>query len=234
MTKSNHTCGTLNNKSIAFYSLRVYIQCMATFRDLKSKMKRLDESKGNRLAFELARLIEARHLSIKELAEQVDLSYEQTRRLVNGSALPSREAIERICAILGADLKKMTTLLFAEKSQRVYGSDVVSEVTGKDPRFSELEPLLPQLTQEQFETLRALAEVMARRTRMNAPDAVNTAAEDAVVPAAHGSKAKYLRLAQASNSALKPHSEPTSEQLQAPVKAAQHATDVGPVAKAEK
>ena len=63
---------------------------------------------------------------------------------------------------------------------------------------------------------------------------MNTAAEDAVVPAAHGSKAKYLRLAQASNSALKPHSEPTSEQLQAPVKAAQHATDVGPVAKAEK
>jgi len=138
---------------------------------LKCKMKPAHDSQVNRLAFELARLMEVRHLTIKDLAEQVELSYEQTRRLVNGAALPSRAALERICKILGADLKELTTLLFAEKSQRVYGTDVVSEMTGKDPELAPIEASWPHLDSEQRAILIDIAKGMASRNREN-PSAV--------------------------------------------------------------
>jgi len=134
-------------------------------------MKPAHDSQVNRLAFELARLMEVRHLTIKDLAEQVELSYEQTRRLVNGAALPSRAALERICKILGADLKELTTLLFAEKSQRVYGTDVVSEMTGKDPELAPIEASWPHLDSEQRAILIDIAKGMASRNREN-PSAV--------------------------------------------------------------
>ena len=169
-------CVTECNNTVASYLVSLYTLLMATLKSSKSKMKRSHDSQGNRLAFELARLIEARHLTVKELAEQVDLSYEQTRRLVNGAALPSREALERICKILGADLKEMTTLLFAEKSQRVYGTDVVSEMTGKDPELAPIEASWPHLDSEQRAILIDIAEGMASRNREN------TSAFDAMFP----------------------------------------------------
>jgi transcriptional regulator with XRE-family HTH domain len=139
-------------------------------------MKRSHDPQMNRLAFELARLIEARHLTVKELAEQVDLSYEQTRRLINGTALPSREALERISKILDADRKQLTTMLFAAKSQRVYGTDVVSEMTGKNPELAPIEASWPHLDSEQRAILIDIAKGMVFRNR------VNRRAADAIFP----------------------------------------------------
>jgi len=107
------------------------------------------------------------HSFLQDQVELDLLSYEQTRRLVNGAALPSREALERICKILGADLKEMTTLLFAEKSQRVYGTDVVSEMTGKDPELAPIEASWPHLDLEQRAILIDIAKGMASRNREN-------------------------------------------------------------------
>ena len=67
----------------------------------------------------------------------------------------------------GADLKEMTTLLFAEKSQRVYGTDVVSEMTGKDPELAPIEASWPHLDSEQRAILIDIAKGMASRNREN-------------------------------------------------------------------
>ena len=70
----------------------------------------------------------------------------------------------------------MTTLLFAEKSQRVYGTDVVSEMTGKDPELAPIEASWPHLDSEQRAILIDIAEGMASRNREN------TSAFDAMFP----------------------------------------------------
>jgi len=47
-------------------------------------------------------------------------------------------------------------------------------LTGKDPRFVELEPLLSKLTQEQYETMLAMVEVLADRNRLTEPSGAST------------------------------------------------------------
>jgi len=92
-------------------------------------------------------------------------TFRRKSALINGAALPSRGALERICKFLGADLKELTTLLFAAKSQRVYGTDVVSEMTGKDPELAPIEASWPHLDSEQRAILIDIAKGMASRNR---------------------------------------------------------------------
>jgi hypothetical protein len=67
----------------------------------------------------------------------------------------------------------MWTLVIADKIKKQYGN-LPSALTGKDPRFMELEPLLSKLTQEQYETMLAMVEVLADRNRMTEPSAAST------------------------------------------------------------
>ena len=55
-------CVTECNNTVASYLVSLYTLFMATLKSLKSKMKRSHDSQGNRLAFELARLIERQAL----------------------------------------------------------------------------------------------------------------------------------------------------------------------------
>src|SRR5438552_8963387 len=105
----------------------------------KMKGKRLHKTAVSRLALELARRIEAQHLTVKDVASEAKLTYEHMRKLVNGEALPSIEALQRISKVLNADLHEMTTLLFAEKALRTYGSDTVVQTSGKNNEMAPLE-----------------------------------------------------------------------------------------------
>ena len=111
------------------------------------------------------------------------------RKLVNGEALPSIEALQRIAKVLNADLHEMTTLLFAAKASRTYGTDVVSEMTGKNPELESIETNWAHLSSEQKAILIDIAEGMARR-------AMDTSAVDMDVCRQRGSsQAKALELA---------------------------------------
>jgi len=100
-----------------------------------------------------------------DLARRIGTSYEYSRRLSKGLVLPSHDLLKKICEVLELDREKMWTLVIADKIKQKYGN-LPFALTGKDPRFMELEPLLSKLTQEQYETMLAMVEVLADRNRM--------------------------------------------------------------------
>ena len=59
--------------------------------------------KSPHLYHKLADIISRTGMSIQELAEKTGLSYGYMRRIVNGSVLPNRDAMRRMCEGLGLD-----------------------------------------------------------------------------------------------------------------------------------
>lgn len=84
-----------------------------------------------------------------DLAVSTGTTYEHTRKLCHGLAFPSKYLLVTICEELGLDLAKMKQLLITDKIQRTYG-EIPEALTGKDPRFAQIEHLLPKITEEQF------------------------------------------------------------------------------------
>lgn len=76
----------------------------------------------------------------------------------------SDERDRRIYVALGLDVEEMNKLASADKIEKKYGN-IMYELSGKTPRFTEFERLLPHLTKEQYELLLGQAEGWDRRNR---------------------------------------------------------------------
>jgi len=108
--------------------------------------------------------LEAKGWDIADLARQIDCSYEYGRQLVRGYTFPGKHVLKNICTVLDLDQEEMRKLVVGDKISKKYGG-IPAELTGKDPRFLEIERLLPQLTAEQFEIVVEIIEGIARRNR---------------------------------------------------------------------
>jgi hypothetical protein len=131
-------------------------------------------TKTGQFAMAISERLAVKDWDMADLSRRIDVSYEFARKLVKGLVFPSRELLNRICEVLELDREKMWGLAVADKIKKKYGS-LPSTLTGKEPRFAELEPLLPRLTQEQFETMLAMVEVLANRNRTEPSVASTTA-----------------------------------------------------------
>jgi len=108
--------------------------------------------------------LEAKGWDIAELARQIECSYEYGRQLVRGYTFPGKHVLNSICAVLDLDQEEMRKLVVGDKISKKYGG-IPPELTGKDPRFLEIERLLPQLTEEQFDFIVGAIEGITRRNR---------------------------------------------------------------------
>ena len=102
--------------------------------------------------------------SVMKLAKTIDMTYEHTRKCCLGVAFFSYDKLERVCAALGLDVEEMNKLASADKIERKYGN-LMYELSGKTPRFTKFERLLPFLTEEQYEIILGQAEGWDRRNR---------------------------------------------------------------------
>jgi len=110
-------------------------------------------------------------MSIAELGELLETSYEYTRKLCRGLAFPSRSLLRQICQICKLDYEAMRSLIIADRLHRKYGR-IPPELTGKSERAAKIERLLGQLTDLQFEQLEAILTVMARQAPQSDPNAI--------------------------------------------------------------
>jgi hypothetical protein len=125
---------------------------------------------------------------IAKLAREIETSYEFARRLTTGQSFPSRLTLKHICKMLGLDQEKMWNLVVSDKITQKYGA-----VPGKSARFAELERLLPDITEDQYQTLLGMVEGWTTRNRKNAVEAKIVGKTETT--GVHGVKAKYLALA---------------------------------------
>lgn len=97
--------------------------------------------------------LEEMNWPVMKLAKELETTYEHTRKLTKSAAFPSRLLLKQICSLLKLDFHEMDRLVIADKIQRKYGS-IPAELAGKSPRFTEIERLLPNITDEQFEIIK--------------------------------------------------------------------------------
>ena len=94
----------------------------------------------------LTESLEKEGRTMMDLAVSIDTTYEHTRKMCHGLAFPSKYKLVAICEELDLDLAKMKELLIADKVQRTYG-EIPKALTGKHPRFAQIERLLPKITE---------------------------------------------------------------------------------------
>lgn len=122
-----------------------------------------------RLGFFNARLLHRMNeldLSITELANRVDLTYEQVRKLRLGHCLPSPSALEKLCAVLKVSKRDMSQRVVMDRMIFKFG-DAVWIFWGINPKAAPLYILFPILTEEEQEIfkLQTIAFVEAKKKR---------------------------------------------------------------------
>jgi hypothetical protein len=136
---------------------------------------RLEITMKSGFAAALSDQMKVKGWDIAKLAREIETSYEYARRLTVGRSFPSRFMLKGISKMLGLDQDKMWTLIVSDKIQQKYGS-----LPGQNPRVSQLEPLLPDITEDQFQTVLGMVEGWAGRNRKNAVEAKTVEGSDAV------------------------------------------------------
>jgi transcriptional regulator with XRE-family HTH domain len=121
--------------------------------------------KRGQFAVALTEALEDRGKDILWLAKQINMTYEHVRKLCRGLAFPSLSLLKNICRALDLKEDAMWQLIVADKVERKYGKTLPMESPSKSARASEIEPLLPKLTDEQFQDLLGMARLWVRRNR---------------------------------------------------------------------
>lgn len=98
--------------------------------------------------------------SIGDLAKKLDTTYEHTRKLTKALAFPSKFMLKQICELMKMNFKEQEQAVLADKLRSKFGT-MPDVIAGKDPRFRELEEILPNLTEAQFDMILASATGMA-------------------------------------------------------------------------
>ncbi len=116
----------------------------------------------NRFAVSLKAAMEPHGLTVKDIAEAGNISYEHARRLVNGIALPSKSVTRLLTSKVGLAFDNAWKTVLSDKLEKQFGKQVIAEHTGKNPRLSEWEGVLLRLTEEQNAMLMQMARSLVK------------------------------------------------------------------------
>lgn len=73
------------------------------------------------LAIRLQQVLNARGLTIRSFSEEMDMTYEYLRRLLNGTNLPSKNLLKLFCQKFGWDYEEMSELLVQDSFRKRFG-----------------------------------------------------------------------------------------------------------------
>lgn len=126
---------------------------------------------GGRLSNMIKAAMSEKNMTIRGLhAALDDITYEHTRRVVQGECSPSKYVLREICRILGLDLGDADMAMKRDKVERKYGDVFVT--TGAEPmtghitaHASPVDEHWADLTPDQREDLARMASDWARRNR---------------------------------------------------------------------
>jgi transcriptional regulator with XRE-family HTH domain len=120
------------------------------------------ESKG-RFAAALKGAVEKSGMSLADLAQKLDLSYEHVRKLVAGLAYPSMSLLQILASTLGADRDKLEQLIETDKFHRDY--KYLPKSMKQSPELEPFEPIIPKLSPVGREMLLQMAKTLLRQEK---------------------------------------------------------------------
>lgn len=126
-------------------------------------VRREREIEIGRFAEAVQAAMDQKGMTMVELSEELGVSYEHIRKLLNAMAFPSSVLLSRICGILGMDTEETERILVAERIRRKYGNPPdLPEPHPRNQRVTKIERKLPSLTDEQLKTLTQLIDTMLK------------------------------------------------------------------------
>lgn len=96
----------------------------------------------------IADAMQERGVGIRELAEQLELTYEHTRRIVRGEYTPNKFTLKPICDFLGLNFDEAWQTGLGERIRKKYGV-VADSLTPKSKGLEPIEKVWEDLTKEQ-------------------------------------------------------------------------------------
>jgi transcriptional regulator with XRE-family HTH domain len=128
-------------------------------------MAKISMTPGGRFGQLLGQAVQKKGISLKALADQIEVSYEQARKLYIGASSPSPHLLKEIVRRLGMDLKAAQEAATADKMERRYGAAGL-KVRGQDPRLTGLVSVAALLNDSDIAALVAMAQsLVAARQR---------------------------------------------------------------------
>jgi len=108
--------------------------------------------------------MESKGLSIRKLAEKLDVVYETVRGFVNGNTIPSRPMVKVLANVLDKDVDELERLAVSDRIRLKYGK-IPMEIAGKNPELEPIERVWKLLSDEHKEDVIAMIQTYARRDK---------------------------------------------------------------------
>lgn len=116
----------------------------------------------------IAEAMTEKNLSIRGMAEKVDLTYEHMRRIAKGESVPSTVILRAICKVLDIDFDTAQRFAVASKIREKYGN-IPAEIAGKEPELEPIERAWQHLTDAQKQDAVTMIQGWAKRNRAMRP-----------------------------------------------------------------
>jgi transcriptional regulator with XRE-family HTH domain len=117
---------------------------------------------GTRTGEVLREQMEAKNISIKDLADKIETTYEHTRSIIRGNVVPSKHMLPLFAKVLGLNIKELEKLAVADKIRRKYGK-IPLELSGKNPELEPIERAWEKLSESHKQDIIAMVQTYARR-----------------------------------------------------------------------
>jgi len=127
-------------------------------------MAAVDVDPKGRFSQEMVKKMNEMGLTIRDVAEKSEATYEHIRRLAHGAVFPSSLMLKEICAILGINPELAKKLATADKIEQKYGS-VANVLAGQNPELIEIEKSWVSLQENQKQDIIAMVQALARKNR---------------------------------------------------------------------
>lgn len=128
-------------------------------------MPNIDIEPKGRFSSDLKRAVEESGLTLTELAQKVDSTYEHMRKLVAGRAYPSTHLLRAMASTLGADREEWSEMIEADKLFKRYKK--LPKFLNTNPKLEPFEAIINALNQEQIEAMLSMGKTFVRQNGNN-------------------------------------------------------------------
>jgi transcriptional regulator with XRE-family HTH domain len=126
-------------------------------------MSQIDIQANGRFAVALKAAVEESGMSLADLGEKVDGSYEHLRKLIAGKAYPSLHLLRILATTLKADKEKWSELIEADKLYAKYKH--LPKFLKQSGDLEKFQPIIPQLSKAGQEMLLQVAKTLLRQEK---------------------------------------------------------------------
>jgi transcriptional regulator with XRE-family HTH domain len=119
-------------------------------------MANIGMTPGGHFGTMFAQAIQRKGLSLRALAEKLDYTYEQMRKLYLGTSAPSPLLVKELSKILGMNVERAQQAATQDRMERRYGKQGLKAL-GRDPRLAELDAVAALLSDQQLQTVITVA-----------------------------------------------------------------------------